>query len=151
MRTAVVRIDVDPARELTPQRRTAGLGVVAAEPDAGLCPDPAAAVAGELRFQVRTADPHATVRTLVALCARAFGTAPVAGPVTFVSHGTDDDAHGILAGFGLAGEVVRTPDADGFDIVAVTLSAADPAAVPESRVLTALEAALNCEVRLRVR
>ncbi|MET9214056.1 MULTISPECIES: hypothetical protein [unclassified Nocardia] len=146
MRTAVVRIDVDPDRILTPARRAAGLNALRADAT-GLCDNPGV----ELRFQVDTDDPATTVRDLVRACARAFGTEPVPGTVTFLSRGTDDDAHGVLAGFGLTGDVDRLPDAAGFDIVTVTLRAADLARVPESRVLTALEAALNTEVRLLLR
>ncbi len=83
------------------------------------------------------------------MCAKAFATAPVPGVVTFVSRGTDDDAHGVLAGFGLTGDIVRTPGDDGFDIVDVTLREADLERIPESRIHTALEASLNCEVRIR--
>jgi hypothetical protein len=83
------------------------------------------------------------------LCAKAFGTSPVAGVVTYISRGTDDDAHGVLAGFGLTGEIRRTPgDDDGFDVVYVTLRQADLDRVPESRIHTALEASLNCEVHI---
>ncbi len=49
----------------------------------------------------------------VELCAKAFGTCPVPGVVTYVSRGTDDDAHGVLAGFGLTGEIDREPGDDG--------------------------------------
>lgn len=77
-----------------------------------------------------------------------FSTSPVPGVVTFVSRGTDDDAHGVLAGFGLTGDIVRTPGDDGFDIVDVTLREDDLERIPESRIYTALEASLNCEVRI---
>ncbi len=87
-------------------------------------------------------------RDAVALCAKAFGTAPIPGVVTYVSRGTDDDAHGVLAGFGLTGEITRTPGDDGLDIVHVTLRKADLDRIPESRIHTALEASLNCEVRI---
>ncbi|MGA9673858.1 MAG: hypothetical protein WBR28_00915, partial [Mycobacterium sp.] len=83
------------------------------------------------------------------LCAKAFNTKPVPGVVTFVSRGTDDDARGVLSAFGLTGEVVRTPGNDGFDIVHVTLREQDLERIPESRVHTALEASLNCEVHIR--
>ena len=69
--------------------------------------------------------------------------------LTFVSRGTDDDAHGVLAGFGLTGEIDRAPGDDGFDIVTVTLRKADLERIPESRIHTALEASLNCEVHIR--
>jgi len=63
----------------------------------------------------------------------------------------DDDAHGVLAAFGLSGEIVREPGDDGYDIVYVTLPEADLDRVPESRIHTALEASLNCEVHIRTR
>jgi hypothetical protein len=55
----------------------------------------------------------------------------------------------VLAGFGLTGQIARTPGDDGVDIVDVTLREADLERIPESRVHTALEASLNCEVRIR--
>ncbi len=85
----------------------------------------------------------------IELCAKAFGTTPVAGVLTYVSRGTDDDAHGVLAGFGLTGEITRSAGYDGWDIVHVTLRKSDLERVPESRIHTALEASLNCEVRIR--
>ena len=88
-------------------------------------------------------------RCAVELCAKAFGTVPVAGVLTYLSRGTDDDAHGVLAGFGLVGEITRTPGDDGLDVVHVTLRRADLDRVPESRIHTALEASLNCEVHIR--
>jgi len=69
--------------------------------------------------------------------------------LTYVSRGTDDDAHGVLAGFGLTGEISRSPGDAGWDVVQVTLRKADLARVPESRIHTALEASLNCEVHIR--
>ena len=42
---------------------------------------------------------------------------PVAGVLTFVSRGTDDDARGVLAGFGLTGEIERVAGDEGWDIV----------------------------------
>ncbi len=50
-------------------------------------------------------DPESSKRVAVELCAKAFGTTPVPGVLTYVSRGTDDDAHGVLAGFGLTGEI----------------------------------------------
>jgi hypothetical protein len=85
------------------------------------------------------------------LCTKAFNTGPVTGVVTFVSRGTDDDARGVLSAFGLTGEIARAPCDDGFDIVYVTLCEADLERVPESRIHTALEASLNCEVRIRTK
>ncbi len=93
--------------------------------------------------------PRELKRSAVSLCAKAFGTAPVPGVLTFISRGTDDDAHGVLAGFGLTGEIERLPGDDGWDMVRVTLRKSDLERVPESRVHTALEASLNCEVHIR--
>ena len=75
--------------------------------------------------------------------------APVPGVLTFISRGTDDDAHGVLAGLGLTGDIERIPGDDGWDVVHVTLRKSDLERVPESRVHTALEASLNCEVHIR--
>jgi len=88
---------------------------------------------------------------VLTLCAKAFGDDVRLGVLTFVSRGTDDDAHGVLAGFGLTGEVHRFPSGQGWDIVEVTLDRADMARVPESRIHTALEASLNSEVRILLR
>ncbi len=82
-------------------------------------------------------------------CAQAFGTAASAGVVTYVSRGTDDDARGVLEAFGVDGSVERIIDG-GDELVAVTLDPLSLRRVPESRLHTALEAALNCEVRIVV-
>jgi hypothetical protein len=90
-------------------------------------------------------------RTAVDLCTKAFGrhgAQPVVGVLTYVSRGTDDDAHGVLTALGLDGDVVRVAGDEGWDVVTVTLRKADLERVPESRVHTALEASLNCEVRI---
>ena len=102
----------------------------------------------EVEFLMEGAAPEDLKRTAVDLCARAFGTRPVAGVLTYVSRGTDDDAHGVLAGFGLTGEISRSPGGDGWDIVHVTLRKEDLDRIPESRIHTALEATLNCEVHI---
>jgi hypothetical protein len=94
-------------------------------------------------------DPTELERRAVELCANAFGTTSVPGVLTYISRGTDDDAHGVLAGFGLTGDVERSPGDEGWDVVHVTLRKADLERVPESRVHTALEASLNCEVQIR--
>lgn len=152
MRTAVVRINVDPDSALAPAQLTDGMaallesvgdgGVI--EKDLGAMP----AGRREVELLISSDDADAARATAIDLCARAFATTPVPGVVTFVSRGTDDDAHGVLAGFGLSGDIVRTPGDDGFDIVDVTLREADLERIPESRIHTALEASLNCEVRI---
>ncbi len=155
MRTAVLRIDVDPARELSAARWAEGLSAlrehaatIRAEILGGGADLPPRR---EVQMLVDTEDADTTVREVIRRCAAAFGTDPVAAAVTYVSRGTDDDAHGVLAGFGLTAEVEREAGTDGFDIVHVTLPAADLERVPESRIHTALEAALNCEVRISTR
>ncbi|MGE0216075.1 hypothetical protein [Mycolicibacterium sp.] len=156
MRTAVVRIGVDVAGELTPDQLAAGmaeLGRLVAEANAELIDSDLAALPPkrrEVEILMAGTDPAALQDAAAALCAKAFPTHPVAGVVTFVSRGTDDDAHGVLAGFGLTGDIEREPGADGWDILTVTLRRADLARIPESRIHTALEASTNCEVRIVV-
>ena len=83
------------------------------------------------------------------LCAKAFGTSPVAGVITYISRGTDDDAHGVLAGFGLTGEISADPRGRRRIRCRVCHAArADLDRVTESRIHTALEASLNCEVHI---
>ncbi|MDV3127814.1 hypothetical protein M1247_23050 [Mycobacterium sp. 21AC1] len=155
MRTAVVRVGVDPVGELGPDRLTDGMttlrelvlgcgGELLDNQLAGL-----PAHRREVEILIAGDDPQAVQRLAIDLCAKAFGTAPTAGVVTYVSRGTDDDAQGVLAGFGLTGDVTRTADPEGWDVVWVTLRRADLVRVPESRIHTALEASLNCEVHIR--
>jgi hypothetical protein len=154
MRTAVVRVQVDPAGRLTPAELTDGMAALRVMVEAGdievLETNLAAMPATRREVQLlMVGDADELKRDAIALCARAFGTEPAAGVVTYVSRGTDDDAHGVLAGFGLAGEISRVAGDDGLDIVHVTLRKADLERVPESRIHTALEASLNCEVHIR--
>jgi hypothetical protein len=153
MRTAVIRIDVDPEGTLSAADLARGLDVVLAGL-AGLglrlvSKDLAALPARrrELQF-LGDGEPQGLRAAAAGLCRRAFGTQVREGTTTFVSRGSDADAEGILAGFGLAGDVSREPGDQGWDIVTVRLAASDLRRVPESRVLTALEASLNCEVRI---
>lgn len=148
----MLRINIDPAGELTDEQLAQGVsalraGVAAWEGEV-LGGDLPAAPPNrrEVQLLVATDDADGAHRAALELCARAFGTEPAAGVVTFISRGTDDDAHGVLAGFGLTAEVVRTQDADGFDVVSVIVAKEDLLRVPESRLHTALEASLNCEV-----
>ena len=155
MRTAVVRVGVDPAGELAPAQLTDGMArlrdsAAAADVEVvdnnlvGLPPQ-----RREVEVLIVGNDAAELQRIAVSLCANAFGTTPVPGVVTFISRGTDDDAHGVLAGFGLTGEIERIPGDDGWDVVHVTLRKSDLERVPESRVQTALEASLNCEITIR--
>lgn len=158
MRTAVVRVEVDPSALLAASQLSDGmtaLSGLAAEIGADVVHVDLAAMPPSRRqveVLVTGDDVDELKRTAVDLCARAFGgfgAEPIAGVVTFVSRGTDDDAEGILAGLGLRGEIERRPggvDGPGWDTVTVTLRKDDLERVPESRVHTALEASLNCEV-----
>ncbi len=155
MRTAVVRVRVDPAGQLTPAQLADGMtnlrglatpaGIDVLENNLAAMPP----ARREVEMLMVGTDIEELQRTAVALCANAFGTAPTAGVTTFVSRGTDDDALGVLAGFGLSGEIERRPGDDGLDVVYVTLRKADLERIPESRIHTALEASLNAEVHIR--
>lgn len=154
MRTAVVRVNVDPPGLLTPAQLDEGMAALlglARELGADVVDNNLAAMPPgrrEAELLIAGDDVAALKERALSLCARAFGTVPAPGVVTYVSRGTDDDAHGVLSAFGLTGEIVRTPGDDGFDIVHVTLREADLDSIPESRIHTALEASLNCEVHI---
>ncbi|AFM18337.1 hypothetical protein Mycch_3604 [Mycolicibacterium chubuense NBB4] len=154
MRTAVVRIGVDPAGELTGAELTTGmteLATLAAEAGARVIANDLAGLPPkrrEVEILMTGTEPSALQNAAVELCRRAFPTQPVIGVLTFISHGTDDDARGVLAGFGLTGVIDRRPGGDGWDIITVTLRRADLERIPESRIHTALEASTNCEVRI---
>jgi hypothetical protein len=154
MRTAVVRVQVDPAGRLTPDQLTDGMSALLALVEAAaievLETNLAAMPAGRREVQLLMAgsDAEELTRHALVLCANAFGTEPAPGVVTYVSRGTDDDARGVLTGFGLVGEISRTTGDDGLDIVSVTLRKSDLERIPESRIHTALEASLNCEVHI---
>ena len=155
MRTAVVRVGVDRAGELAPAQLRDGMvrlrelagaaGIEVVENDLATLPPQRR----EVELLIAGDEPAEMQRLGVGLCAKAFGTTPVPGVVTFISRGTDDDAYGVLAGLGLIGEIERVPGEDGWDVVHVTLRKLDLERVPESRVHTALEASLNCEVHIR--
>ena len=157
MRTAVVRVDVDPAALLAPAQLREGMatlsGLVVEFGADVVNADLAGLPAGRRQVEVLIAgdDPEDLTREAVNLCHRAFGVfgvQPSAGVVTFVSRGTDDDAHGVLAALGLRGDVTRVAGEEGWDIIRVTLRKSDLERMPESRVRTALEASLNCEVHI---
>ena len=155
MRTAVVRVNVDPGSVLTPVQLGEGMEVLLELSDqvgTGVVDKDVESLPAnrrEVQLLIAADDVDTARQAAIDLCAKAFATTPVPGVVTFVSRGTDDDAHGVLAGFGLTGEIVRTADDEGFDIVYVTLRESDLERTPESRVHTALEASLNCEVHIR--
>jgi hypothetical protein len=151
----VVRIRVDPAGQLTPTQLTDGMvnlrdlaaptGVDVLENNLAAMP----AGSREVEMLMAGSEPEDLKATAVALCAKAFGTEPEPGVLTYISRGTDDDAHGVLAGFGITGDIQRVPGDDGLDVIHVTLRKTDLERIPESRIHTALEASLNCEVHIR--
>jgi hypothetical protein len=159
MRTAVVRVNVDPGGVLTAEQLREGmaalLGIIG-ELGADVLENNLAAMPAnrrEVELLIDTDDVAVTKEAAMNLCNRTFGqfgATPVPGVVTFISRGTDDDAHGVLSSFGLTGEIVRQDGDDGFDIVHVTLREDDLRRIPESRIHTALEASLNCEVHIRI-
>lgn len=167
MRTAVIRVNLDPGGELGEDRlsravealRTGGTEVLA--PDFSRVPPHAR----EIELLVEGDDP-ATLRSWAealcaealcpealcpeAQCAEALGApGPQAGAATFLSRGTDEDALGVVRAFGISAELDRFWEADE-EIAVFTITRDDAAHVAESRLLTALEAALNCEVRIIV-
>lgn len=154
MRTAVVRVNVDPTGLLDVPRLHRGMTALrklAAHAGAELLDNDLAGMPAdrrEVQLLITGDDADATRTGAVGLCADAFGTSPIAGILTYLSRGTDDDARGVLSGFGLTGEIRRLRCDDGFDVVYVTLRESDLDRVPESRIHTALEASLNCEVRI---
>jgi hypothetical protein len=155
MRTAVVRVNVDPENVSTPAQLRDGMaallelasaaGVDVVENELASMP----VGRREVELLIAAEDGGTAKVTAIRLCTKAFSAEPVPGVVTFISRGTDDDAQGVLSAFGLTGDIVRTPGDDGFDIVHVTLREDDLEHIPESRVHTALEASLNCEVHIR--
>lgn len=156
MRTAVVRVRVDPAGRLSGAQLSDGmdnLRDLAAPAGIDLLDNDLAAMpAGRREVEMLMVGEAEELKArAVALCAKAFGTDAEPGVLTYISRGTDDDAHGVLAGFGLSGDVERAAGDDGWDVVYVTLRKVDLERIPESRIHTALEASLNCEVHIRTR
>ncbi len=152
MRTAVIRVNLDPAGDLAAGRlsgvvealRTSGLEVLA--PDFGRVP----AHAREIELLVEGDDPVMLRAWAEARCAEVLGApGPRAGAATFLSRGTDEDALGVVRAFGISAELDRFWE-DDEEIAVFTITRADAAHVAESRLRTALEAALNCEVRIIV-
>jgi hypothetical protein len=150
MRTAVIRVNLDPAGALASDRlaaaveelRCSGLEVIA--PDFERVP----AQAREIELLLPGDDATALSSWAQDRCAEALGApGPVAGAATFLSRGTDEDVLGVVGAFGLTASVERSWNSDE-EIVTVTIPRADARRVPESRLHTALEAALNAEVRI---
>ncbi len=150
MRTAVIRVNLDPAGDLPAERLTGAVrllrlsGIEVIAPDFGRVP----AHAREIELLIDGDDPQALCAWAEARCAGALGApGPTAGAATFISRGTDEDALGVVRAFGISAELERRWEGDE-EIAVFTITRADAARVPESRLHTALEAALNCEVRI---
>jgi hypothetical protein len=143
VRHAIVRVDPDPYRTLSPGDIVGRVGRL---------PRPGIAVhrhasERELELVVDSLGPDDARRRAVEACTAAFGTTPEVGAVTFLSRGTDADALGVVEAFGVRARIDRVEE-NGEEIAIVTMAAADRRRVPESRLHTALEAALNCDVRI---
>lgn len=143
VRKAIVRVDPDPEATLSPADIVGRVGRL---------PRPGIAVhrhasERELELVVDSLDPGDARRRAVDVCAEVFGVLPEVGAVTFISRGTDADALGVIAAFGVHGSIERVEE-DGAEVAILTVPAADRRRVPESRLHTALEAALNCDVRI---
>jgi hypothetical protein len=151
MRTAVIRVNVDPSGTLTDDQLRAGVDALTARGFelTGTRLEKAPPRRRELEFMLTGEAADALRDQAVAACAHAFGATPVPGTVTYISRGTDEDAMGVVAAFGATAELTRL-DEDGEEVAVFTLRRADMAHVAESRLHTALEAALNCEVRIVV-
>ena len=160
MRTAVIRVNLDPAGDLAADRLARvvqalrGSGIEVLAPDFGQVP----AHAREIELLVEGDDPPALRAWAEARCAEALDSealdsgargapGPRAGAATFLSRGTDEDALGVVLAFGISARLDRFW-ADDEEIAVFTITRDDATHVAESRLRTALEAALNCEVRI---
>lgn len=147
MPIAVVRVMLDRAGELDIPAYENGLAVLRdsgfeflASPAEFLPP-----LRREVEFLFEGSEEQIPREEVLALCRKAFGTEPEFGELTYISRGTDADARGVLRRFGVSGAVERT--GEGMEErVTVSIERAELARVPESRLHTAMEAALNVEV-----
>ena len=152
MRTAVIRVNLDPAGRLSVgdlERAIADLrsrGIEVLVPTLEKLP----ATAREIELIVPGDDPGALRTWAETTCAplAVEGEVQVSVP-TFLSRGTDEDALGVVRGFGITAKLKRLYENDE-EVAVFTVSPADIGHVGESRLHTALEAALNCEVRIVV-
>jgi hypothetical protein len=152
MRTAVIRVNLDPAGRLSAddleraitELRSRGIEILV--PTLEKLPP----TAREIELIVPGDDPDALRKWAQTTCATVAvdGEAQVSTP-TFLSRGTDEDALGVVRGFGISAGLQRRYE-DDEEIAVFTVSRTDIGHVGESRLHTALEAALNCEVRIVV-
>lgn len=149
MPAAVIRVVVDPSGRLKDNQyrnglhhlRSKGLDVVAT-PSISIDPH-----RHEIELIVDDDGRGPATDEYLAECLTAFGVKPALGVITYISRGTENDARGVLARFGVSGTVVRTIESDE-EVFTVSLSQETRGQVAESRLHTALEAALNAEVRI---
>lgn len=147
--TAVVRVSFDEAGTLTDDDFRTGLSRLADEGLVVLGTERGRRRDGAREIEiVAELGEDWSASTVGVRCSHAFGVPATVGVVTFISRGTDVDALSVLRRFGVDGEVRRELDTDDEEIVTVTMSLESERRVPESRLQTALEAALNCEVRI---
>ncbi|ROO85637.1 hypothetical protein EDD29_3183 [Actinocorallia herbida] len=146
----MIRVIVDAEGALTRAEYEAGIGRLAAL-DLEVIAAPGARLADrrrEIEFIAEDLDQGRSAQDYADLCVSAFGLPAELGVTTYISRGTDDDALGVLNRFGVVADVTRSYTDDD-ELVTVTIARAESRRVPESRLHTALEAALNCEVRIR--
>jgi hypothetical protein len=155
MRTAVIRVNLNPAGDLENDRLSAVVAGLRSSGVEVIAPDFAKVPPQEREIELLLpGDDTDSLRAWAQdRCAELLGSpasrgaGPVAGTATFLSRGTDEDALGVVRGFGITASVERSWD-NGEEIVTVTIPRDQARRAPESRLHTALEAALNCEVRI---
>jgi hypothetical protein len=152
MRTAVIRVNLDPdgRRAVGDLERTVTAlrdrGIEVLAPALEKLPP----AAREIELITPGDDPTTLMTWAEAACTEALGAAgPRASRPTFLSRGTDEDALGVVSAFGISADLERLYERDE-EVAIFTVSSADAGHVGESRLHTALEAALNCEVRIVV-
>ena len=99
MRTAVVRVQVDPTGRLTPEQLTDGMANLRELTDAtdidvlenNIAEMPASR--REIQLLMASGDAGHLTRDAVALCAKAFGTAPTPGVVLSLIHISEPTRH----------------------------------------------------------
>ena len=145
MRTAVIRVNLDPAGDLAADRLARvvqalrGSGIEVLAPDFGQVP----AHAREIELLVEGDDPPALRAWAEARCAEALDSealdsgargapGPRAGAATFLSRGTDEDALGVVLAFGISARLDRFW-ADDEEIAVFTITRDDATHVAESR------------------
>lgn len=148
-RTAVVRVMIEASDSSRGRTYADGLAALAARGIQVVAAPVERLVDGGWEIQLILHEPSPeTVDASVAECELAFERSVQPGVMTFISRGTDADAAGVLASFGVRGTVRRVGGDE--EIVVVDLAPGEQHKIVESSLRTALEAALNCEVRVAI-